>query len=323
MLWKPRRKTKNNAAKEVGILTFRLKILGSNSAAPAFNRNQTSQVLQVNNNYFLIDCGEGTQLRIGKARVKINKIDHIFISHLHGDHYFGLIGLISTMHLFGRKDELNIYCPSALEEIISLQLKHSDTTLNFKINYTFIDQLPDDLLFENKNVSIYKFPVTHSIFCSGFLFREKTKPIRLAKDKLPEDLSIAEIASLKKGDNIYREGRLVYKNSELTLPPKKSRSYAYCSDTKYDENIARTIKGVDLLYHEATFTKDMEDRAEKTYHSTAEQAGKIAAHAQAGKLLIGHFSVRYRELGPLLEEARGAFPESYLAIEGNFIDIPD
>jgi ribonuclease Z len=303
-------------------LTFRLKILGSNSAAPAFNRNQTSQVLQVTNNYFLIDCGEGTQLRLSKARVKINKINYILISHLHGDHYFGLIGLISTMHLFGRKHDLNIYCPSPLEEIISLQLKHSETTLNFKINYTFIDHMEENIIFENKNLTITKFLVNHSIFCSGFLFREKPKPIRINKEKIPENFSLVNMGKLKLGEDIYdAEGKLLYKNSDLTLPPKISRSYAYCSDTKYEENIIPVIKGVDLLYHEATFTKDMEKRAEKTFHSTAEQAAKIAKKAKTKKLLIGHYSVRYRELEPLLDEARSVFPESYLAIEGNFIDV--
>ena len=305
-------------------MTFRLKILGSNSAAPAFNRNQTSQVLQVYNTYFLIDCGEGTQLRLGKARVKINKISHIFISHMHGDHYFGLIGLISTMHLFGRKHDLNIYCPTPLEEIISLQLNHSETILNFKINYFFIDQMEEDIIFENKHVTIQKFLLNHSIFCSGFLFKEKPKPIRINKDKLPENFSITNIGKLKKGEDIYdTDGKLLYKNSDLTLPPRKSRSYAYCSDTKYEENIIPIIKGVDLLYHEATFTKEMEQRADKTFHSTAEQAGKIAKKAKTKKLLIGHYSVRYRELEPVLKEARSVFPESYLAIEGNFIDVDE
>ena len=303
-------------------MTFRLKILGSNSAAPAFNRNQTAQVLQVNNSYFLIDCGEGTQLRMAKARVKINKISHIFISHLHGDHYFGLIGLISTMHLFGRKHDLDIFCPSPLEEIINLQLKHSETILNFKINYTFIDQMEDDFLLENRHLTVEKFPLNHQIYCSGFLFREKPKPIRINKSKIPEDFSVANLGKLKKGEDIYdSKGKLLFKNSDLTLPPKHSRSYAYCSDTKYDEEIIPIIKGVDLLYHEATFTKDMKERADKTYHSTAEQAGLIAKKAETKKLLIGHYSVRYRELEPLLEEARRVFPESYLAIEGTFVDV--
>jgi ribonuclease Z len=261
---------------------------------------------------------------MAKARVKINKISHIFISHLHGDHYFGLIGLISTMHLFGRKHDLDIFCPSPLEEIINLQLKHSETVLNFKINYTFIDQMEDDFLLENRYLTVEKFPLNHRIYCSGFLFREKPKPIRINKSKLPENFSVANLGKLKKGEDIYNEeGKLLYKNADLTLPPKHSRSYAYCSDTKYDENIIPVIKGVDLLYHEATFTKDMEERADNTYHSTAEQAGLIAKKAETKKLLIGHYSVRYRELEPLLEEARSVFSESYLAIEGNFVDVSD
>lgn len=303
-------------------MTFRLKILGSNAAVAAFNRHQTAQILQVNNYYFLIDCGEGTQLRLGKARVKINSIDHIFISHLHGDHYFGLIGLLSTMHLFGRKKDLFLYCPSGLREIIDLQLNHSETILNYKIHYLFTNVAEDNLLFENKELVIEKFLLNHSIFCSGFLFREKPKPRKIQKDTIPEDLTLADMAKLKKGEDILDEdGQVKYKNDLLTLAPKHSRSYAYCSDTKYDIGLIPTISGVDLLYHEATFTKEMEERAEKTYHSTAEQAGLIAKNAEVKKLLIGHFSVRYRELDPVLNEAKSTFPESYLAIEGEFIDV--
>jgi len=305
-------------------LTFRLKILGSNAAVAAFNRHQTAQILQVNNNYFLIDCGEGTQLRLGKARVKINSIDHVFISHLHGDHYFGLIGLLSTMHLFGRKKELFLYCPAGLREIIDLQLKHSETILNYKINYLFTDMEEDNLLFENNDLTIEKFLLNHRIFCSGFLFREKIKPRKIQKDKIPEDLKLADMAKLKKGEDIFdTDGKVKYENALLTFPPKPSRSYAYCSDTKYDTSLIPTISGVDLLYHEATFTKEMEERAEKTYHSTAEQAGLLAKNAGVKKLLIGHFSVRYRELDPVLKEAKSAFPESYLAIEGEFIDVKE
>ena len=305
-------------------MTFRLKILGSNAAVAAFNRHQTAQILQVNNKYFLIDCGEGTQLRLGKARVKINSIDHIFISHLHGDHYFGLIGLLSTMHLFGRKKDIFLYCPSGLREIIDLQLSHSETVLNYKINYFFTDLMKDALLFEDKEVIVEKFLLNHRIFCSGFLFREKPKPHKIQKDKIPEGLSIADIALLKKGEDIVDEkGEIKYKNNQLTFPPKHSRSYAYCSDTKYDEDLIPTIYGVDLLYHEATFTKEMQERAETTFHSTAEQAGLIAKNAHVKKLLIGHFSVRYRELDPVLNEAKSAFSESYLAIEGEFIDVKE
>ncbi len=305
-------------------MTFRLKILGSNSAAPAFNRNQTAQVLQTQHARFLIDCGEGTQLRLPRSRVKINKINHIFISHLHGDHYFGLVGLLSTMHLFGREKELNIYGPSAIKEIIDIQLTHSQTELNYKINYFYTDVEDGDVLFEDSHLSVIKFPLNHRIFCTGFLFREKPKKPRIIKEKIPENFSMANLGKLKKGEDIFDEqGNLLYRNEELTRPPKKPRSYAYCSDTRYDERILEYIREVDLLYHEATFTRDMEARAFNTFHSTAEQAAHMARKANAGKLLLGHYSVRYRELDPLLEEARKVFPESYLAIEGTFVDIEE
>jgi ribonuclease Z len=303
-------------------LTFRLKILGANSAAPAFNRNQTSQVLQAGSVNFLIDCGEGTQLRIAKSGVKINKIDHILISHLHGDHFFGLVGLLSTMHLFGRDKALNIYCPSPLQEIIDLQFKYSDTRLNFPVNYLFTDKTNDDLIFENKEITVNKFLLDHSIFCTGFLFREKPGKRKIIPGKIPAGLSIPDMLKLKEGLDITNdEGEVIYKNSEYTFSPKKPISYAYCSDTKYDESIIDIIQGVDLLYHEATFGNDMSDRATETFHSTAQQAAEIAKKANAGKLLIGHYSVRYRELAPLLEEARNIFPNSDLAIEGETYDL--
>jgi ribonuclease Z len=305
-------------------LTFRLKIIGSNSAAPAFNRNQTSQVLLVNNTHFMIDCGEGTQLRLNRSRIRINKIDHIFLSHLHGDHYFGLIGLISTMHLFGRTRPLYIYGPGPIKEIIEMQLKYSDTLLNFELIYYFTDQTDEEIIFENKDVVVRKFPLNHRIFCTGFIFREKPKKPKIRKDKIPKDFSLADITSLKKGKDIFDErGNLLYKNEDLTLPPKRSRSYAFCSDTKYDESILKYISDVDLLYHEATFANDMKERAENTFHSTAEQAASMAIKARAQKLLLGHYSVRYKELDVILEEARNVFKESYLSIEGSAIEIED
>jgi ribonuclease Z len=272
----------------------------------------------------MIDCGEGTQLRLGKYRVKINKIDHIFLSHLHGDHYFGLIGLMSTMHLFGRTKPLFVYGPTPIKEIIDLQLKYSETVLNFDVHYLFTDQIDSDIIFENKDLIVRKFPLNHRIFCTGFLFEEKPKKPKIQKDKIPKHFSLTNIHKLKKGQDIYDEaGNLLYKNEELTLPPKKSRSYAYCSDTKYDESILEYISNVDLLYHEATFANDMKERAENTFHSTAEQAAMMAKKANAGQLLLGHYSVRYRELDIILEEARRVFSKSYLAIEGNIIEIEE
>lgn len=301
---------------------FIVKILGSNAAAPAFNRNQTAQILNVNGKNYLIDCGEGTQLRLKKAQVRINHIDHIFISHLHGDHYFGLIGLLSTMHLFGRKKELDLICPSPLKQIIDLQLEHSETRLNFQINYVFTDKIEGSRVFENKDITVDGFPLKHGIFCRGFIFREKAKPRKILKNKLPSDMSIEDIARLKNGEDIMdKKGRILYTNDELTTDPPAPRSYAYCSDTKYDESLIPIINGVDLLYHEATFMKDMEQRAIDTFHSTAEQAALLARKAGVGKLLLGHFSVRYKELTPLLYEAQTVFKNTELAIEGEFFEI--
>jgi len=272
----------------------------------------------------MIDCGEGTQLRLGKYKVKINRIDHIFLSHLHGDHYFGLIGLMSTMHLFGRTKPLYIYGPTPIKEIIDLQLKHSQTELNFDVHYFFTDQTESEIIFENRDLIVKKFPLNHRIFCTGFRFEEKPKNPKINKEKIPQDFSLSNIHKLKKGEDIYDEaGNLLFRNEELTLPPKRSRSYAYCSDTKYDESILAYISKVDLLYHEATFANDMKERAESTFHSTAEQAARMALKAKAEKLLLGHYSVRYRELDIILEEARHIFSESFLAMEGNIFEIEE
>ncbi len=303
-------------------MIFRLKILGANSAAPAFNRNQTSQLFQAGNSYFLIDCGEGTQMRLMKSGVKISKIDYILISHLHGDHFFGLVGLLSTMHLFGRTKPLNIYCPSHLKEIIEIQLKYSDTHLNFETHYFFTDTSEQDVLIDNKEVTISKFQLDHSIFCTGFLIREKEKKRKILRDKTPRDLPVKDYSLLKEGKDILDEkGNLLYRNAELTAPSDPPKSYAFCSDTRYTETIISSIKGVDLLYHEATFGAEMTERAHDTFHSTAAQAATIAVKAQVKKLLIGHYSVRYRELDVLLNEARSIFPETDLAIEGSTYDI--
>ena len=265
-------------------MAFILKILGSNAAAPAFNRNQTAQILNVNGKNYLIDCGEGTQLRLKKVRVRINKVDHIFISHLHGDHYFGLIGLLSTMHLFGRKKDIDLICPSPLQKIIELQLEYSETRLNFTINYIFTDKIDGPVLFEDKDILVEKLPLNHGIFCMGFIFREKQKPRKIIKEKLPDQISLEDIGNLKNGEDLLDEnGHVMYKNEDLTLPPCKSRAYAFCSDTKYDESLIPRIKGVDLLYHEATFMNDMTQRAGDTFHSTAEQAATLAKKADVGK----------------------------------------
>ncbi len=303
---------------------FELKILGANSAKPAYNRNQTAQLLMVQNELFLIDCGEGTQLQLNEYKVKISKIKHIFISHLHGDHFFGLIGLISTMHLHRRGAPLHLYGPPGLAEIITMQLKASGTILSFQVN--FKEVTPDKCyrIFENDKIIVETIPLIHRIPCCGFLFREKTKPRRIIKEKIEKEFSMLDMIALKNGEDILDEnGGVAYYNKEYTLSPKKSRSYAYCSDTRYNEDIINQIKGVDLLYHEATFLKDREQRAIETFHATAEQAAIIAKKAAVGMLMIGHYSSRYKDLTPFEEEAREVFKNTVLAIEGETTYIED
>jgi len=305
-------------------LSFSVTILGSNSATPAYGRHHTSQYLQIQKHHFLVDCGEGTQGQMSRFKCKPAKIDHIFISHMHGDHYLGLMGLLFTMHLLKRNKNLHIYGPKGLRDIITLQLKYSDSVLNYNIKFHEIDPDNKSLLFEDELVEIHSFPLNHRIPCNGFLFKEKPKPVRINKEKLPSDLSLLQIAMLKRGEDVVdKEGKVIYKNNELTIPPRKSRSYAYCSDTKYDESILPHIKDADLLYHEATFLDEKEVWAGKTFHSTTKQAGTMAAKANVNQLVIGHYSARYKFLDPFLDQTKQYFPNTVLAIEGETIEIED
>jgi len=298
-------------------LGIRVKILGSNSAAPAHRRNQTSQLVNVEGRFYLIDCGEGTQLQLKRFRIRAQRINNIFISHLHGDHYLGLMGLLSTMHLLGRKKALNLYGPQGLSEIITLQLKHSETVFNYELNFHPIDTKVNKVIHEDEFIRVHSIPLNHRIPCSGFLFEEKPKKRRIIKEMIPADFSVRNIVRLKNGEDIEGEdGEIQFKNEEYTHPPKKSFSYAYCSDTKYDESILPYIKEADMLYHESTFLEEHASRAANTYHSTAKEAATIALKANVGKLLLGHFSIRYKELEPIQEEAQTVFENSALAIEG-------
>lgn len=305
-------------------MIFQLKILGNNSAIPAHDRNQTSQLLQLDSQYVLIDCGEGTQIQLSKQNIRLNRIKTILISHLHGDHYFGLIGLISTMHLFHRKHKLAIYAPPELEEILELQLKASETTLSFPMEFIPLSHGGLKEIHKEEQFTIWAFPLEHGIQCYGFLVRENPKQWRINKDRLSEDIRIQEIIQLKKGENVLNnDGTIKYALNKYTFPPRPSRSYAYCSDTRYNEEIIPYVHGVDLLYHEATFADEMEDRAALTHHSTATQAATIAKKAKVHKLLLGHYSTRYKDPSPLQEEARKLFDESYLTHEGETISLKE
>ena len=298
-------------------MSIRVKILGSNSATPAHRRHHTSQLVNVEGKYYMIDCGEATQLQLKRYKLRAQRINNIFISHLHGDHYLGLMGLLSSMHLMGRNKPLNLYGPRGLSEIITLQLKYSDTAFNYDVAFHEVDTQKFQLIHEDELISVHSIPLDHRIPCCGFLFEEKPKNRRLIRETIPEDLSVRNIIRLKKGEDIFdEEGKLLFKNEDMTLPPRQSFKYAYCSDTKYNESIIPIIEGSYMLYHESTFLEEHRDRAHNTFHSTAKEAATIAEKAKVGKLLLGHFSARYKELEPIQEEARLVFPESHLAIEG-------
>jgi len=298
-------------------MKFEVTILGSSSATPIYNRNPTSQALNVNDRLYLIDCGEGTQQQMLRFDIKPSRIDHIFISHLHGDHYLGLVGLLSSMHLNGRKKTLNLYGPPHLKEIIDLQLKYSETTLQYDIAFTLTNASRAEVIVDNEDVTVETIPLDHRIACTGFLFREKKRQRKLIKDKLEElGIPVQYFTALKKGKDYVADDGTVYKNDALTIDPEQPKTYAYCSDTLFNPQYFDQINSADLLYHEATFLNNMLDRANETHHTTALQAANIALRTHAKKLLIGHFSARYKVLDELLEEAQSVFPATQLAIEG-------
>lgn len=261
-------------------------------------------------------------MQLRHYQIPYHKINTILISHLHGDHYLGLVGLLFTMHLLRRENDLHLYAPKGLDEIITLQLKHSHSILRFNLIFHAVDTAHETMLFNDEALTIETIPLIHKIPCCGFLFREKVKPHRIAKEKLPTGILLQHIVLLKSGKDVIDDyGNLIYKNEDYTLLPHHSYSYAYCSDTAFTEKITEQIHGVDLLYHEATFMEDEKDKADETKHSTARQAGEQAKMANVKKLVIGHFSARYKELQPLLDEARSIFPTTLLAIEGETIDL--
>lgn len=301
---------------------FELTILGTSSATPTSKRFPTAQVLNVSERLFLIDCGEGTQIQLRRYHIKFQRINNIFISHLHGDHFFGLMGLLSSLHLLGRKKALHIYHPKGLKEIVVMQLDLTGTLLSYPIEWIELDTDKPKVIYEDSQVKVETVILYHRIPCCGFVFREKERPLSLIKEKLQEyGIPLVMYHQLKRGEDVTLADGRVIPNSEVTRARVKPRSYAYCSDTRYDERVAAAVKDVDLLYHEATFLHELLDRAEKTAHSTALEAGKVAAMAKVGKLLIGHYSVRYNDIQPLLAEARREFPETQLSEEGMIVQI--
>lgn len=305
-------------------MKFELTILGSGSAVPTFHRNSAAQVLNVLERYFLIDCAEGTQHRLRRFHIPYNKINHIFISHLHGDHYFGLIGLLSTLSMQGRRGEMNIYADARLQEILEFQLEKMKTRLQFPVVYHALSRR-EEVLYEDRVVQVSAFPLKHrheAPVC-GFLFREQERERSIRKDMADAwQVPVAFMQHLKRGaDFVTPEGEVV-PNARLTTNPPPARSYAYMSDTLYRERFAEYVRGVSLLYHEATYGKEEEALAKETFHSTAEQAACLAKAAGAGRLLLGHFSARYPEPACLLPEARAIFPNTDVCADGDVYAVP-
>ncbi len=296
---------------------MKLTILGCYSATPRTDTNPTSQVLEINNHMFLIDCGEGTQVELRRNKIKFARIKHIFISHLHGDHFFGLVGLISTFRLLTRETELHIYCPKGLKEVITLQMKLADSWTNYQLIFHELTSTESSLIFEDDKVQVFTIPLDHRVYTNGFLFKEKAGDRHLDMDAvLNANINVAYYRKLKQGYDVVNEDGVLIDNNKVTTDPNPPKSYAFCSDTAYNEAIIPIIKGVDVLYHESTFLDQHASLAPKTKHSTAKEAATIAKKAKVKTLVLGHFSTRYDNLNDFKSEAQTVFESVELADDG-------
>jgi len=299
---------------------FAVTILGNNSAVPAFDRHPTSQVVTLDGNNYLVDCGEGTQIQLINYKIRRSRISHIFISHLHGDHYFGLVGLINSLSLLGHQQELHVFGPSALKEIIDLQLKVADTQLCYPLHIHPVTEAAT--LLDNDKLTVKCFRTNHRIECYGFSFHEKKRARKLNPAKAKEyEIPSSFYERLTNGENYTRKDGTVIENGLVTEPGEPGRTYAFCADTKYDESLIPHIQGADMIYHETTYLDNLRERAEARFHSTTKQAAELAKKAAVKKLLIGHFSSKYDTLEEFEAEAREVFPEAELALEGVCYEI--
>ncbi len=301
---------------------MKLNILGCYSATPRTFTNPTAQVLEINNHIFLIDCGEGTQVELRRHKIKFNRIKHIFISHLHGDHFFGLVGLISTFRLLTREADLHIHAPKGLKEIITLQLKVSNSWTNYNLYFHELSSDTSELVFEDDKVEVHTIPLDHRVYANGFLFKEKEGERKLDMNAvLNANIDIAYYRKLKQGADVKNEAGELIKNETVTKSPNKAKSYAFCSDTAYKEDIVPIINEVDVLYHESTFLEQHAKLAPKTKHSTAKEAAKIAKLANVGTLLLGHYSTRYDDLNQFKIEANEYFDNVLLGDDGKVFEF--
>ena len=290
-------------------------ILGNNSAVPAFNRHPTSQVVTQDGTNYLVDCGEGTQIQMIKYKIRRGKISHIFISHLHGDHYFGLVGLINTFGLLSHQQELHIYGPEPLQQIIEMQLKVAETILPYPLHFHAVTE--NAVLVDNEKIQVKCFRTNHRIQCFGFSFEEKMSKRKLLIDKVRKhNIPVSFYTSLQNGLDYMTPKGEVIKNNLVTASPERGKRYAFCADTRYDESILEHIYGFDTIYHETTYLDNLREKAFERFHCTTRQAGQIAQKAMVNKLLIGHFSSKYSTLEAFVEEAKQVFPNTELALEG-------
>jgi ribonuclease Z len=304
-------------------MSIQLTVLGCHSATPRLNSHPTAQYLEINNRHFLIDCGEGTQRQMRKYKVGFSKINHIFISHLHGDHFFGLIGLISTYGILNREKPLVVFGPKGIKEVTLLQLKLSKSHVKYDLVFHELSATKSELIFEDDKVSVRTIPLKHRVYTNGYLFTEKEKPRKLHMQNISnyQEIDRSQYHNIKAGKDIFLDTGEVIPNAELTIDPEKPKSYAFCSDTVYKPDIIPIIKNADLLYHEATFLADREDLAKKTKHSTSKQAAQIALEANVKQLIVGHYSGRYKDISLFKKEANEIFENVELAEAGKVFSV--
>ncbi|GAA4231305.1 ribonuclease Z [Postechiella marina] len=301
---------------------MKLSILGCYSATPRAITNTTAQVLEINNNMFLIDCGEGTQVHLRKHKIKFNRIKRVFISHLHGDHFFGLVGLISTFRLLTREADLHVYGPKGIKEIVTLQMKLADSWTNYNLYFHELTSDKSELIFEDDTVEVYTIPLEHRIYTNGYLFKEKAHDLKIDIEAVKEaNINVAYYRKLKQGFDVENEDGVLIDHKKVTQKGKKAQSYAFCSDTVYKEDIVPIIKDVDVLYHESTFLDQHAHLAPRTKHSTAKEAAIIAKKANVGTLLLGHYSTRYGDLKPFKDEAKKVFNNVELSEDGKVFEF--
>ncbi len=299
-----------------------LTILGCHSATPKTNTHPTAQVLNIKNHLFLIDCGEGTQVQLRRCRIKFSRIKHIFISHLHGDHYFGLIGLISTFMLLGRDTDLHIYGPKGIKEVIMLQLKLGKAWFNYPIIFHELESKSSELIFEDDKVSVHTVPLKHRVYTNGFVFKEKLGERKINIEAVKNaNIDLSYFQKIKQGADIKNEMGKMIKNKSITFDPEPPKSYAFCSDTQYFPECIPTIKNVTVLYHESTFLEEHKALCANTRHSTAKDAAKIAKEASVKQLILGHYSTRYSNIEAFKEEAKEVFDQVELAKDGKVFQI--